>query len=63
MKTPAELVRELRGNMTKAEFAAKIGASKSYLAIIESGGHPIGLKFAVKLAKFSGRPLTDFWRK
>lgn len=56
--TPAAIVRELRGELSQAEFGALLGVSASLICEAEQGR--ISVNLAVKLAAFSGRPVGDF---
>lgn len=59
-KDVARLVRELRGDMTQEQFGKLINVKPVLISAIETGRRPPSKKTALKLAAYSGKPLTDF---
>ena len=60
-KTPSEILKELRGDMSIQDFAKTINISWTTLERIEFGYRATSLRTAVTLAKISGRAIRDFY--
>lgn len=56
----ARLVRELRGDMTQKQFGQITGIKPVLISAIETGERQPSKATALKLAAYSGRPLSDF---
>lgn len=52
-------LEELRGDISQAEAAEKLGISKSYLSLIENGKRRMSLDMAEKMAKLYGVTVAE----
>lgn len=54
----AEVVRELRGSLTRTEFAQRCGLDRSHVSMIEAGTRRPKLSVLCQIAKATGLSLT-----
>jgi len=61
-KDIGKTVRDIRGELTQAEFSTLLEISQAYLSEIENNVKEPGKKTARKLADLSGMPVDIFFK-